>query len=67
MFYYGYIIVAASLFMSIVMWGACLSFGVFFQPVLDEFGWTRAATSGGFSLSWVFTGLLSIGGRQAER
>ena len=60
MFYYGYIIVAASLFMSIVMWGACLSFGVFFQPVLDEFGWTRAATSGGFSLSWVFTGLLSI-------
>lgn len=46
--------------MAIVMWGARLSFGVFFSPLLEEFGWTRAATSGGFSLTWVFTGLLSI-------
>ena len=59
-FFYGYVIVAAALSMSIVMWGARHSFGVFFAPVLDEFGWTRAATSGGFSLTWVFTGLLSI-------
>jgi MFS family permease len=59
-FFYGYVIVTASLFMSIVMWGARASFGVFFAPVLNEFGWTRAATSGGFSLTWVFTGLLSI-------
>ena len=59
-FFYGYVIVAAALFMSIVMWGARHSFGVFFAPVLDEFGWTRAATSGGFSLTWVFTGFLSI-------
>jgi MFS family permease len=60
-FFYGYVIVVAALFMSIVMWGARVSFGVFFAPVLDEFGWTRAATSGGFSATWVFTGLLSIG------
>jgi len=46
--------------MAIAMWGARFSFGVFFSPVLEEFGWTRAATSGGFSLTWVFTGLLSI-------
>jgi MFS family permease len=59
-FFYGYVIVAAALSMSIVMWGARHSFGVFFAPVLDEFGWSRAATSGGFSLTWVFTGLLSI-------
>lgn len=59
-FFYGYIIVTAGLFMSIVMWGARASFGVFFAPVLNEFGWTRAATSGGFSLTWVLTGLLSI-------
>lgn len=59
-FFYGYVIVAAALFMAIVMWGARFSFGVFFSPVLEEFGWTRAATSGGFSLTWVFTGLLSI-------
>jgi len=59
-FFYGYVVVAAALFMAIVMWGARFSFGVFFSPVLEEFGWTRAATSGGFSLTWVFTGLLSI-------
>ena len=59
-FFYGYVIVAAALLMSIVMWGSRLSFGVFFAPVLDEFGWSRAATSGGFSLTWVFTGLISI-------
>ena len=52
-FFYGYAIVAAALSMSIVMWGARLSFGVFFAPVLDEFGWSRAATSGGFSITWV--------------
>jgi MFS family permease len=59
-FFYGYVIVAAALFMAIVMWGARFSFGVFFTPVLEEFGWSRAATAGGFSLTWVFTGLLSI-------
>jgi MFS family permease len=59
-FFYGYVIVAAALLMLIVMLGARFSFGVFFAPVLDEFGWSRAATSGGFSLTWVFTGLLSI-------
>ena len=59
-FFYGYVIVAAALFMSVVMWGARASFGVFFEPVLKEFGWTRGAISGGFSLTWVFTGLLSI-------
>jgi MFS family permease len=59
-FFYGYVIVAAALLMAIAMWGARFSFGVFFLPVLEEFGWTRAATSGGFSLTWVFTGLLSI-------
>ena len=67
-FFYGYVIVAAALLMAIVMWGARFSFGVFFSPVLEEFGWTRAATSGGFSLTWVFTGLLSIGvGRLNDR
>jgi MFS family permease len=58
--FYGYVIVATALCMCIMMWGARFSFSVFFAPVLDEFGWSRAATAGGFSLSWAFTGLLSI-------
>ena len=59
-FFYGYVIVATALCLSIMMWGARFSFSVFFAPVLDEFGWSRATTAGGFSLSWAFTGLLSI-------
>jgi len=42
------------------MWGTRHSFGVFFEPVLEEFGWKRALTAGGFSLSWIVTGILSI-------
>ncbi len=59
-FFYGYAIVAAALCISVVMWGTRTSFGVFFEPVLDEFGWSRAITSGGYSISWILTGLLSI-------
>lgn len=59
-FFYGYVIVAAALCLSTMLWGARFSFSVFFAPVLDEFGWSRATTAGGFSLSWVFTGFLSI-------
>jgi len=47
-FFYGYVIVAAALLMAVAMWGARFSFAVFFSPVLEEFGWSRAATSGGF-------------------
>ena len=50
------------------MWGARHSFGVFFGPLLDEFGWTRTITSGGFSLAWIVTGALSVGvGRLNDR
>jgi MFS family permease len=67
-FFYGYVIVATSLCMTIMLWGARFSFSVFFAPVLDEFGWSRATTAGGFSLSWPFTGLLSIAvGRLNDR
>jgi len=40
--------------------GTYLAFGVFFKPVLTEFGWTRGLTSGAFSLSMVMQGLLGI-------
>jgi len=40
--------------------GTYSTFGVFFKPVLNEFGWTRAMTSGAFSLSWLMQGLLAI-------
>ena len=48
--YFGYIIVASVFLIMVVMWGTVTSFGVFFESLLKEFGWTRALTSGASSL-----------------
>ncbi len=67
-FFYGYIIVGAAFLIMVVMFGTMYSFGVFFKPVLTEFGWTRAATSGAYSLNMVLIGLLAIiAGRLTDR
>ena len=52
-FSYGYIVVSASLVIVTVAEGVLYSFGVFFAPLLSEFGWTRAMTSGALSLSTI--------------
>ena len=57
---YGYVVVAAAFCIMVAVWGTYNTFGVFFKPVLTEFGWTRAMTSGAFSLSWIIQGLLAI-------
>jgi MFS family permease len=59
-FFYGYIVVAAAFFIMVVSWAAYYSFGVFFKPLLNEFGWTHAMTSGAFSLSMTIYGVLGI-------
>ncbi len=48
--YYGYIIVAIAFLIMMIAWGVNYTFGVFFTPLLKEFGWSRAMTSGAFSL-----------------
>ncbi len=57
---YGYMIVALSLLIMVIAWGVNYSFGVFLTPLLDEFGWTRAMTSGAFSLAMLMEGLGGI-------
>jgi len=59
-FFYGYIVVVAAFIILLVSFGVLNSFGVFFKPMLTEFGWTRAATSGAFSLSFIVHGILGI-------
>ncbi|GAH36150.1 unnamed protein product, partial [marine sediment metagenome] len=59
-FFYGYIIVLAGFFLQVVGWGLCSTFGIFFNPLLIEFGWTRAMISGAFSLSFLILGFISI-------
>ncbi|TET26415.1 MAG: MFS transporter [Dehalococcoidia bacterium] len=59
-FFYGYIVVVVAFFIMTLTWGTFSVFGVFFKPLLAEFGWTRAMTSGAFSFSFILIGLLSV-------
>lgn len=44
------------------------SFGVFFKPVSNQFNWTRAETSGAFSLAVIISGITGlIAGRLGDR
>lgn len=58
--FYGWIIVAVSFFIITIAFGTQYSFGVFFKPLQEEFGWTRAETSGVFSLYMFFHLTLAI-------
>jgi len=58
--FYGYLIVWVAFIIMFVFWGAFYAFGVFFKPMLNEFGWTRAMTAGAFSLCSIIQGLLGI-------
>jgi MFS family permease len=67
-FYYGYVIVFAGFLILMVQYGAQYSFGVFFKPLLEDFGWTRALTSGVYSINVILQGFLGIlAGRLTDR
>ena len=59
-FFYGYAVVAASFIVMIIAQGIFIVFGLFINPLLAEFGWTRATISGAYSLSTVLSGVLGI-------
>jgi len=58
--FYGYVVVLTALCIMFVGMGARFAFGVFFKPLLSEFGWTRAMTSSAFSLSMAVEGVAAI-------
>lgn len=67
-FFYGYIVVVAAFLIMVIVMGTMYSFGVFFKPLSTELGWTRAATSGAYSLFMVLHSFLSIiAGRLNDR
>jgi MFS family permease len=66
--FYGYFIVIAAMIIMAASFGTFLSFGVFFKPILNEFGWSRAVLSGVLAVSLVVQGLLGIlAGRLADK
>lgn len=48
--FYGWTIVAAAFSVLFIAYGAQYSFGIFFNALLDEFGWSRSSLAGAFSL-----------------
>lgn len=60
-YFYGYTIIGAGFFIQAVIWGISNSFGVFFDPLIQEFGWSRATISGAASLGFLVHGAASIG------
>ncbi len=60
MFFYGWIITGISCLLLVVCFGVQYSFGIFFKPLISEFGWSRAETSGIFSIYMIARGVLSI-------
>ncbi|HKK90927.1 MAG TPA: MFS transporter [Desulfobacteraceae bacterium] len=57
---YSRTIAAACFSVQAVGIGTYISFGVFFNPLMDAFGWSRAAISGASSTAFFFAGLFSI-------
>jgi MFS family permease len=59
-YYYGYVIVAACFGIQAIGVGTYVSYGVFFNSLASEFGWSRAAISGASSIAFFMMGLLGI-------
>ncbi|MDO8723063.1 MAG: MFS transporter [Syntrophales bacterium] len=64
--HYGWVVVAGAFLATAASGGVFYSFGVFFQPLQEEFGWTRATTASvasvwliSFAVSGYFMGWLT--------
>ena len=57
---YRYVIAAACFAIQAIGIGYYVSYGVFFQQLNAEFGWSRTAISGASSLALIFMGLFGI-------
>jgi len=59
-FFYGWFIVLAAFCIQMIAWGVFVTFGVFFNSFLNDFGWARATISGAHSLAFLIMGFTSI-------
>jgi hypothetical protein len=58
--FYGYIIVLCSFLILLILFGTNYSFGVFFNPLLADTGWSRAVTSVGYSMAQLVGGIIGM-------
>ncbi len=57
---YGSTIVIVAFVMMMIIWGTFNTFGVFFEPLIKQFGWTRAMTSGASALNTMIFGIICV-------
>ena len=51
--FYGWVIVAAGFLILMIAWGLLYSYGIFFEDLSKEFGWSRTMVSGAYSVFMV--------------
>lgn len=67
-FFYGYVIVIAAFFVMVMTSGTLYGFGVFVKPLIEEFGWSRALTSGVYSTALLVLGVFfTVTGRLNDK
>jgi len=59
-FFYGYVIASLGFLIQAIFWGAYRSFGLFFNPLIAEFGWTRAEVAGAASIGFLIVGFMNF-------
>ncbi len=59
-FFYGWIVLAVAFFILAIIWGTSMSYGVYFDPFMAEFGWTRATISAAASINNLVFGIFCI-------
>jgi MFS family permease len=66
--YYGFVIVVACFILTMMGRGIFYIYGAFFGSIEHEFDWSRAVTSGAFSISVLISGLFGIlAGRMCDK
>jgi len=59
-FFYGWVVVGSAFLNEALAFGVYYSFSVFFVALLQDFGWSRAATAGVFSVFVLVSGLMGV-------
>jgi MFS family permease len=58
--YYPWLIVLLSALLLLISNINFNTFGVFFKPIAEEFGWSRGAVAGSIAIRWVITGAFAL-------
>ena len=57
---YGWVVVVAGFFITLMIWGINTSLGVFFKPLVQSFQWSRGQTSLIWSINFLTFGVLAL-------